>query len=221
MPPAGSPRPDDPTYRDLIARLEDELDRAAAQRPNPGRPILRRLNRFEYANAIRDVLSLTIDASALLPADESGYGFDNIGDVLSLSPGLLDRYMIAAREISRLAVGDSTLGATTKTYQLSRHLNQDERLSDELPAGSRGGAVIRHYFPLDGEYEIRVTLARSFNNDAILGIAHREQLDLRLDDQRLQLFAVGGECVDSRESRCRRPPGLSFIFQVSDYELTA
>ena len=218
MPPAGRPRPAQAAYDGLAAWLETELDRAADARPNPGRPVVRRLNRLEYANAIRDLLALEVDSRALLPTDESGYGFDNVGDVLSFSPGLLERYMSAARKISRLAVGDPTQPAAITTYKVSPFLVQEGRISEDLPFGSRGGTVVRHNFPADGEYRLRVHLGRRFDNNAIQGLDVREQVDVRLDGERLILFEVGGECVDSDEPRCILPPG---VVPVSEYGRTA
>ncbi len=218
MPPAGAARPDKATYESFAGWLETALDRAADVRPNPGRPVVRRLNRLEYTNAIRDLLALEVDGRALLPTDESGYGFDNIGDVLAFSPGLLERYMTAARKISRLAVGDPTLGPSIDNYRFSQYLVQGDRLSDDLPFGSRGGAVIRHNFPRDGEYVLRIRLGRRFDNEAIQGLARREQLDVRLDRTRITVFQVGGECVGSKEPRCVKPPG---IVPVSEYEQIA
>ena len=151
MPPAGLPRPDQAGYDSFATYLESALDRAAAARPNPGRPALQRLNRTEYTNAIRDLLALEINGEALLPPDESTYGFDNIGDVLSVSPLLLERYMSAARKISRLAVGSSLSGPAFETYDVPKYMMQTDRLSEDLPFGSRGGIAVRHYFPLDGE----------------------------------------------------------------------
>jgi mono/diheme cytochrome c family protein len=218
MPPAGSRRPEKTAYDALTSWLETELDQAAAARPRPGRPVVQRLNRFEYTNAIRELLALEIDGPALLPTDESGYGFDNIADVLSISPGLLERYMIAAWKISRLAIGDSTLGPTVETYKVSRLRQQDERMSEYLPFGSVGGTAIRHYFPLDGEYALKVDLSRHFGSHVISGLEHREQLDVRLDGARIKEFTVGGECVGSKEPRCITPPGQA---QASEYEATA
>jgi hypothetical protein len=189
MPPAGMPRPDAKTYETLVAAIESERDRVAQAKPNPGRPTLHRLNRTEYANAVRDLLALEIDVSEMLPADDIGYGFDNIGDVLQVSPVLLERYLSAARKISRTAVGDMTLPASYQTYTIPHGLIQDDRLSETAPVGSRGGAAIRHFFPLDGEYEISVTLQRN-RNDEYLGLERERKLDLRLDDQRLQLFTI-------------------------------
>jgi Protein of unknown function (DUF1592)/Protein of unknown function (DUF1588)/Protein of unknown function (DUF1587)/Protein of unknown function (DUF1585)/Protein of unknown function (DUF1595) len=189
MPPVGNPRPQEATYQALVAAIESERDRVAEVRPNPGRPTLHRLNRTEYANAVRDLLALEIDVSELLPADDIGYGFDNIGDVLQVSPVLLERYLSAARKISRTAVGDMTLPPSYQTYTIPHGLIQDDRLSETAPVGSRGGTAIRHFFPVDGEYEISVTLQRN-RNDEYLGLERERKLDLRLDDQRLQLFTI-------------------------------
>ena len=189
MPPAGMPRPDEATYNSLANYLEAELDGAT---PNPGRPVLRRLNRAEYTNAIRDLLALEIDGTSLLPPDDSGYGFDNIGDVLSVSPMLLERYMSAARKISRLAIGDHRGRPDLQTYDVSRFLVQKDRTSEDLPFGSRGGIAVRHFFPLDGDYLIKVRLKTSYDGSAVLGIAEQHQLDIHLDRQRVGQFTVGG-----------------------------
>ena len=206
MPPSPRPRPDVDTYASLVTYFERELDLAAELYPNPGRPAVHRLNRAEYTNAIRDLLALDIDGRALLPPDESGYGFDNIGDVLSVSPGLLERYLLAAAKISRRAVGDPTLRPTTALYKTSPLLAQNGRVSDDLPFGSRGGLAVRHHFPLDASYEIKVTLR---------GRARApHQLEIRLDRERVQLFDLG-----DREPIAVRLPvtagtrllGISFI----------
>ena len=189
MPPAGMPRPDEATYDSLANYLEGELDGAA---PNPGRPVLHRLNRAEYTNAIRDLLALDIDGASLLPADDSGYGFDNIGDVLSVSPMLLERYMAAARKISRLAIGDHTGRPDSQTYDVPRFLGQEDRTSDDLSFGSRGGIAVRHFFPLDGDYLIKVGLKTSYDGSRVLGITEQHQLDIHLDRQQVGQFTVGG-----------------------------
>jgi hypothetical protein len=194
MPPAGQPRPDRPTAHAFVAAVETALDRAAALAPDPGRPVVRRLNRVEYTNAIRQLLDLEIDAESLLPPDESLEGFDNVGGVLSISPALFERYMSAARRISRLAVGDRTIGPAfaSRTYEVSQAVWQDTRMSEELPFGSRGGGAVRHRFPLDGEYVCRIRLRRNvFGYVRGLGEAH--QLEVRLDGQRVKVFTVGGE----------------------------
>jgi len=195
MPPTGVARPDQATYESFIAMLEETLDSTSEVNPNPGRPPVHRLNRLQYTNAIRDLFGLEIDGQTMLPADDSGYGFDNIGDVLTLSPALLDRYLLAATKISRLVVGDPKMRATQTTYPLPNlTLGQDERMSEHLPFGSRGGIAIRHYFPLDGEYVINVRLQRSdaANGYRIRGLGAPSEIDVRLDRRRLELFKVGG-----------------------------
>jgi hypothetical protein len=189
MPPAGMPRPDAATYEALIKSIEAERDRVAQVRPNPGHPTLHRLNRTEYANVIRDLLAIEVDVAELLPADDTGYGFDNIGDVLQVSPLLMERYLSAAGKISRLAVGDPTLPVSYQTYTVSHGLNQVDRMSEDMPIGSRGGTAVRHRFPVDGEYEISVGLQRGRADD-FLGMGQERKLDLRLDDQRLGLFTI-------------------------------
>src|SRR5947199_4449047 len=171
MPPAGLPRPDATTFSSWTSNLEGALDRAASANPNPGRPApVHRLNRAEYTNAVRDLLSIQIDGRSFLPADDSGYGFDNIGDVLSVSPGLLERYMLAAAKVARLAVGDPTQRPGTTTYRSSPLALQDDRTSEQLPFGSRGGFAVQHVFPLDGEYVIKISLARSLDGAQIKGV---------------------------------------------------
>src|SRR5262245_49148409 len=191
MPPPGRPRPDVPSYDLLIAQLETQLDRAAAAKPDPGRPGIHRLNRAEYANAIRDLLAIDIDSESLLPIEEVDQGFDNIGDALSVTPLLMERYMIAARTVGRLALGQAEIRPFSETYELPKFLTQDDRMSDDLPFGSRGGIAIRHDFPADGEYTIRVLLQRN-SRDYIRGLAEPHQLDFRLDGERIKLLTVGG-----------------------------
>ena len=191
MPPVGMPRPDKATYNAIATYLENSLDSAAAANPNPGSPVIHRLNRAEYTNAIRDLLSIEVDGESLLPPDDSGSGFDNNGDVLTVSPMLLERYLSAGEKISRLAVGDPSLREVVTTYTLPKGLVQEERMSDDLPFGSRGGMAIRHFFPLDGEYLVRIRLQRD-KLEFILGIEEEHQLDVRLDGARIKLFAIGG-----------------------------
>ena len=189
MPPTGMPRPDAATLDALVRYIVTGRDRLAEAKPNPGRPTLHRLNRTEYGNAVRDVLALEIDVAELLPADDIGYGFDNIGDVLQVSPVLMERYLSAARKISRAAVGDTTIPVSYQTYDVPHGLIQVDRLDDASPVGSRGGAIVRHLFPVDGDYEISVTLQRN-RDDEYLGLERERKLDLRLDDRRLQLFTI-------------------------------
>lgn len=162
MPPAGMPHPDAAAIAAFRQSLEGALDAEAAAHPNPGRPAVHRLNRAEYSNAVRDVFALDIDAGALLPVDDSGYGFDNIGDVLSVSPALLDRYLSVARRVSRLAMGDPTLKPVEEAFEPRRSPGRNapvpprlEWVSDDLPFNSAGGVSVRYYFPLDAEYVLR------------------------------------------------------------------
>ena len=189
MPPADMRRPDEATYSALVKYIETGRDHLAEVKPNPGRPTLHRLNRTEYGNAVRDLLALEIDVADLLPADDIGYGFDNIGDVLQVSPVLLERYLSVARKISRTAVGDTTIPVSYQTYDVPHRLVQEDRLDETAPVGSRGGTIVRHLFPVDGEYEISVALARN-RDDEYLGLQRERKIDLRLDDQRLQLFTI-------------------------------
>jgi hypothetical protein len=193
MPPPGRPRPDAATYRAVATALERELDAAAAANPHPGRVPVHRLNRSEYTNAIRDLLGLEIDGRALLSSDEADQeGFDNVASVLSVSPALLENYLSAARRVSRRAVGDPALEPVIDTFKISKALVQDERLNDDLPFGSQGGALIRYYFPLDAEYTVKVLLRRQ-EYDYIVGMGEPHQLDFRLDGVRVKRFTVGGE----------------------------
>ena len=192
MPPAGMPRPDQATYNSLARYLETALDRAAAAHPNPGRPVLHRLNRVEYTHAVRDLLALDIDGNTLLPADDSRYGFDNIGEVLTVSPLLMERYMAAAGKISRLAVGDPDVLPVFETYNVPKYYVQEDRMNEDLPLGSRGGIAVRHHFPLDGEYIIQVRLAKN-SRDYIRGIGEPHHLDVLLDGVRVKRFTIGGE----------------------------
>ncbi|MEE2822117.1 MAG: DUF1592 domain-containing protein [Acidobacteriota bacterium] len=192
MPPAGMPRPDKTTYDSLATYLEVQLDQAAAADPNPGRPSIHRLNRFEYANAVHDLLAVEIDEETLLPADDSRHGFDNIGDVLSVSPLLLERYMSAARKVTRLAIGDWDASPVSETYRVPKYNIQDDRMNDSLPFGTRGGIAVRHHFPLDGEYIIKVSLGRD-SRDYIRGLTQSHQLDVSLNNVRIKRFTFGGE----------------------------
>ena len=227
MPPVGRRRPDEQTMEAFTIWLETELDRYALAHPDSGRPVDHRLNRFEYGNAVRDLLALDIDVEALLPADESDHGFDNIAEVLAMSPTLLGRYLVAARKISRLAVGDMDMGPSIETFLVSRGLRQNDRMSEELPHGTRGGMSVRHYFPLDGEYAVKIRLARNYTNSRIRAINTREQIDVLLDGEQITRFRIGGECetFDDESSdgpldiRCAPDPSDSY--RSAPYQLTA
>jgi hypothetical protein len=179
-----------------VSFLSTELDRAAEAKPDPGRvEAFHRLNRAEYKNAIRDLLSVDVDVASLLPADDSDrHGFDNVASTLSVSPTLLERYMSAARKLSRLAVGVASPAATSETYRGVVLELEDDWLnaSEDLPFGSRGGVAVRHNFPVDGEYQLSVRLRRS-GYDYIIGLAEPHRLEVRLDGALVQAFTVGGE----------------------------
>ncbi len=191
MPPSPRPRPDDAAYDGLASWLESELDRAAVDAPNPGRPpSLHRLNRTEYANAVRDLLALEVDAAAFLPPDDASYGFDNIGDILRVSPTLLEGYLDAARVISAHAVGDTMIALEEHTHRVAPDLTQDYGL-EGLPFGTRGGTRIDRYFPVDGEYLIQVRLQRNFIGGRIAGLREPHELEITIDGDRIELFTVG------------------------------
>jgi mono/diheme cytochrome c family protein len=190
MPPQGMPRPDEPTYESLATYLEGELDRAAAASPNPGRPIIRRLNRSEYANAIRDLLALDVDVSSLLPPDDSAFGFDNISDLLGTSPALLERYLVAADRVSALAVG-APATAGSDTYRVRQDRSQDQHI-EGLPLGTVGGLLVNHTFPLDAEYQFSLELYRT-NLEAIRGLEHPHQIEITVDGERIFIATIGGE----------------------------
>ena len=192
MPPIGKPRPDERTYSAIVSSLETTLDRAAAAKLNPGRTdTVRRLNRTEYQNTIRDLLALDIDAAALLPADEASHGFDNV-TVGTLSPTLLDRYITAAQKIARLAVGGAQRAPGGDTIRIKPDITQEERV-EGLPLGTRGGALIRHTFPQDGEYEFQLRLTRD-RNEEVEGLKEPHEFLLLIDREQMRNAIV-------------RPPG--------------
>ncbi len=181
MPPVGNPSPDPADRASLVAWLETELDRASAAKPNPGAPAIHRLNKAEYSDAIRDLLGLDMDHSAGLPADDSGYGFDNIGDVLNVSPLHMEKYISSARRISRLAVGTVKPSTATEKFTPPRGTANDT--IDALPVNERGGILFRRYFPFDAEYSILVRI----KGNPGTGLPP-PKLDLRLDGKRVKLF---------------------------------
>jgi mono/diheme cytochrome c family protein len=188
MPPAGLPRPDDATYDALASHLETALDTAAAGRPHPGRTdTFRRLSRVEYQNAIRDILDLDVDVSALLPKDDVSHGFDNVSNG-ELSPTLLERYLAAAQKVSRAAVGGSLPSPASHVVVLPSDLTQEDHL-EGLPLGTRGGAVVPYTFPQPGLYEIQVRLSRD-RNENVEGLTEPQQIELSLDGNRVQVFTV-------------------------------
>ena len=195
MPPVGMPRPDDHFYDAFPDYLTSKLDQAATENPNPGRTVsAHRLNRSEYSNAIRDLLGVQVDAAALLPADNSG-GFDNLGDLLSVSQVLMEKYMSAAREISQRAVGALDIPVDSQQYTINPRLLQNDRMSEDLPFGTRGGLAVQHRFVLDGEYELSARLLRTDDTGFVIGMDEPKRLDARIDGTRIKLFEIGGDNV--------------------------
>jgi len=188
MPPLGRPRPDDTTYAAVYSFIEMRLDQAAAANPNAGRTAtFRRLNRAEYQNAIRDLLTVDVDVTPLLPKDDASYGFDNVG-VNNLSPTLLERYLAAAQKISRLAVGLQGQASGVNVVTLPVDFTQEGHV-EGLPFGTRGGTLVRYTFPLDGKYEIRVRLMRN-RNENVEGLSEPHDMELSLDGVRLDVFTI-------------------------------
>ncbi len=206
MPPAGRPRPDGQTSARFVSWLETGLDAAAAERPNPGRTeAFHRLNRAEYRNAIRDLLHLDLDVDVLLPADDSSYGFDNIAGVLRFSPTLMERYLLAAKKVSRTAVGTPPPSPNFDVVRLPDDLPQDDRL-EPLPFGTRGGTVIPYNFPTAGEYVIRAKLARQVGTyDRNVPNFHQpQQLEISLDGTPLDVFTLDPSLPRQLQSPAQR-----------------
>jgi len=203
MPPPGMPRPDNATYDAVADWLGTEIDRTA--RVNPGRTAsLHRLNRAEYAKAVRDLVAVEVDAQAMLPPDEQAFGFENNAEALSLPPALLDRYVSAAAAIARRAVGDPNMppafvryGAIKNNPNDLTYLRQTERLGEDFPLGTKGGIAARHYFPVDGEYVFRLRLQRAWDN-IIRGLNAPNQIEIRVDGMRVAQFTIGGEKSPSK-----------------------
>jgi mono/diheme cytochrome c family protein len=197
MPPAGLPRPDKQTYRSLISTLETAIDRDASARPNPGRTeTFHRLNRAEYKNAIRDLLAIEIDVASQLPVDDMSHGFDNMAG-MKMTPTLLDSYMVAARQVTRVAIGNPALGPTAETFRLKADLSQDVSF-DALPIGTRGGTAIRYHFPLDGEYQFTIETLGGGNDE--------HQLEVSIDGDRVHVFTL----------KPARRPGGGDLYQEPD-----
>src|SRR5438105_3567740 len=221
MPPQGMPRPNAATYEALTVSLENELDRAAALKPKLLKPGVHRLNRTEYANAIHQLLGLEIDASVYLPADDSSYGFDNVESGLQVSPALVEGYVSAAAKLSRLALGHET-APSRKIYYAREDYSQEDQV-EGLPFGTRGGMLVRHYFPADGEYLISWVPIRNTVGTLYGGDSENEQIELSIDGSRVKLYQIGTDIpltknvqADKNEVRVpvkagNRTVGLAFI----------
>jgi mono/diheme cytochrome c family protein len=189
MPPQGRPRPDKDEVAAFLASLERSLD---ALPGNPGRVPAHRLTRFEYVNAVKDLLGLDIGPE-LLPPDTAGVGFDNNADLLTITPGLLNRYMMAASKISRLAIGDSATRPAVQEYRASEFAYQTGRMNDDLPFGTHGGLAVRHIFPADGEYTIKLRMQRNTIGDTIRGLDDEHEIQVRIDHALVHRFRIGGQ----------------------------
>ena len=210
MPPQGAPHPAQADLDQFAMHLEGALDDAAKKTLNPGRSVLNRLNRTQYGNAIRDLLDLTVDVNSLLPADDASFGFDDVGTGLGFSPALVERYFGAAAKISRLAVGETGISPSTETYTVRADLSQDRYL-EGLPIGTRGGSAIRHNFPLDAEYSIKVGLARNTLGD-VIGLDNKgEELEIALNGVRAGAFLIEKKNADSLEVRLPVKAGPQLI----------
>jgi mono/diheme cytochrome c family protein len=190
MPPDGVRKPDAATAHSLIAWLETSLDKAALAKPDPGRPMLHRLNRTEYRNAVRDLIALDLDVAPLLPPDDSAYGFDNISDVLGVSPSLQERYLAAAGRISALAVGDTNIKPGSETYRVPQDLSQNQHI-DGMPFGTVGGLKVRHNFPLEGEYQFTTKLYRT-NLNMVRGLEYPTEFEVAIDGKAVHRVTIGG-----------------------------
>jgi mono/diheme cytochrome c family protein len=191
MPPQGAPRPDPSTQHALVAWLTSELDRGVLARPNAGRGLIHRLNRAEYANAIRDLLALDVDTSSMLPPDDSAYGFDNIADALGVSPVLLERYLTAADKITSLATGDPETQPAGETFRIRQDASQDTHI-EGLPVGTEGGILAKTTLPLDGEYDFSIRLFRT-NLGVVRGLEYEYRLEYTVDGERVHLSTIGGD----------------------------
>ena len=204
MPPPGMPRPAPAVAHAAAVMLETALDRAWAAAPTPAPlPAVTRLNRTQYSNAIRDLFGLDLDVRPLLPGDETADGsFDNLADALSISTAHLERYLSVARQVTRLATGLPPVAPTVERFEIPIHIIQEDRQSDDLPFGSRGGIAVRHVVPTNGDYLIKVKLQRQYQ-DYLKGMGWPQQLDVRLDGKLLKRFVVGGDAKG-------RPAALSY-----------
>jgi hypothetical protein len=190
MPPPGMPRPDAAALKAFATALENGIDEAAAAHPNPGRPALHRLNRTEYANSVREMLGVEVDVSALLPADDMSHGFDNMADVLTMSPTLMEGYIRAASRISRQAIGDTAALAHTTTYQIPRVLSQMHHI-EGTPFGTRGGIAVLHDFPADGEYVFKLGFYYSPTGPLFgLNQGKGQQIEVAVNGERVALLDI-------------------------------
>lgn len=222
MPPGGMPRPESKTYDSIATWLETSIDDAWWSDPKPGRiNAVHRLNRTEYNNAINDLLGLDVDIRSLLPGDATADGsFDNFANALSLTTAHLERYMSVARQVTRLATGLPPISPVIETFEVPLHVVQDSRQGEDLPFGSRGGLAIRHQFPVDGEYLLRVRLRANWQ-DYIMGLGWPQRFDVRVDSKLVGRFEVGGEAPGTASPASFSGPGEPGSIDWEQYMFTA
>src|SRR6266851_4447150 len=194
MPPQGIPQPGRAGSDGIASLIEDTLDRFAAANPNPGRPLIHRLNRTEYANSVRDLLGVQVDVESILPADSSSFGFDNNAGSLTVSPVLLEKYLAAADQIGTLALGDPKAEPAVVLLPIPLDRSQNQRM-EGMPLGTSGGTLVRYNFPADGEYVLKGSLFRPNNTSdrGTLGQDHPEYFEITVDGKRVLLTHFGGK----------------------------
>ena len=201
MPPAGAPRPDPASAKTLVAAIESAIDRSAAMRPWAGAPELHRVNRTEYRNAIRDLLGLDIDMSALLPPDEMGRGFDNMSDALAVTPALVQGYVRAASKVSREAVGDPHVPPATTMYKVPKLVNQMRHV-EGAPLGTRGGTSVVHNFPADGEYTFKLTFyydyLETLYGQTLPANLQGQEIEVSVDGARAAIFTINPNIPETK-----------------------
>jgi mono/diheme cytochrome c family protein len=225
MPPAGSKRPDEATLAALTGALESRMDERAATNPNPGWRPFQRLNRAEYQRAVKDLLGLQVDVAAYLPNDTMSNGFDNVAEVQGMSATLMEGYLRAASQISRLAVGDREATAAASTYKVGRTMSQMRHV-DGAPMGTRGGIVVTHIFPADGEYTIGVNL----HNEPLGGLYGRstmsvmninEEIDVAIDGQRVAVIPLNQRMSESDPANSLDPKTAKIHVTAGPHRVSA
>jgi mono/diheme cytochrome c family protein len=225
MPPAGARRPDAGTIDALTAALESRMDEHAATNPNPGWRPFQRLNRAEYTRAVKDLLGLEVDVTAFLPADTMSHGFDNVADVQGMSPTMLEGYMRAASQLSRLAVGDRDATPAAATYKVGRTMSQMRQI-EGAPMGTRGGIVVTHIFPADGDYTIGVNL----HNEPLGGLYGRstmsvmnlkEEIDVAIDGQRVAVIPLNERMSESDPANSLDPKTARIHVTAGPHKVSA
>jgi hypothetical protein len=204
MPPPGKPQPDQQTVDNMVNWLSARLDEAGTAHPNPGSVVIHRLNRTEYAREVKDLLALNIDAAALLPKDtKSEGGFDNVASVLKVSPSFLDQYIVAAHDVSVAAIGSNTASAAPAVYRTPPGNDQTEHV-EGLPLGTRGGILVEHLFPADGDYTFNLNQGGSFGGGYITGLDSKQTLIMTLDGEQVFEGSLGGpedlKAADQKQS---------------------